>query len=262
MKKLFLFVIIAGCLLPALAQEPQDKKRNKREERKQRISAMARQEEEGVITFKKHTVFGGKLTSDGYGAFLEIARAQSIKRSLLFQLEFSERKHSKEEKQQGPYSTTAPIIYGKINFFYPIKLGVQQQFLLGNKGNKNGVAVTGNIGGGLIVGLLRPYMVDVDINGTRTFVGYESADSSYYLNGPYYGGPNFGTGWSKMKVSPGFYIKPAVRFDYGKFNEMVNAIETGITIEYYSKKVPQMIYQKNKQFFFSAYFAIMFGRRK
>lgn len=262
MKKLFLLFIIAFLVLPVLAQETQEKKRNKREERKQRINAMARQEEEGVINYNKHSVFGAKLTSDGFGGFLEIGRAQSVKRSLLFQLDITERKHPKEEKQHDPFTNSAPIIYGKINFFYPIKLGVQQQFLLGNKGNKNGVSITGNIGGGLIIGLLRPYLVDVDKSGQRTSVGYESPDSILFLNGPYYGGPNFSTGWKDLKVSPGIYVKPALRFDYGKFNEMVNAIETGLTAEFYGKKVPQMIYNKNKQFFFSAYVAILFGRRK
>lgn len=89
---------------------------------------------------------------------------------MLFQLEITERKHAKDEKQQVNFSTTAPIIYGKINFFYPVKLGVQKQFLFGNKGNKNGVSITGNVGGGFIAGLLRPYMVEVNKNGQRTFV--------------------------------------------------------------------------------------------
>ncbi|MEI9956795.1 MAG: hypothetical protein WDM90_10950 [Ferruginibacter sp.] len=65
-----------------------------------------------------------------------------------------------------------------------------------------------------------------------------------------------------MKVTPGLYVKPAVRFDYGKLNELVSAIEVGVTGEFYSKKIPQMLYNKQQQFFFSAYFAIMFGKRK
>jgi hypothetical protein len=262
MKKVILILISVLSMFSVTAQQEPPKKKSKRDARNERISAMSRLEEEGVITYKKHTAFGGKLTSDGYGIFIEMARARSVRKALLFQVDFAERKHIKEEKQQGPFSTTAPLIYGKINYFYPLKLGVQMQYLLGNKGNKNGVSITGNLGGGVSLGLLRPYLLDVDKQGDRTFVGYESADSSYFLNGPYYGGPNFGTGWKNLKVTPGIYIKPAVRFDYGKFNEMVNAIEVGLTGEFYSKKIPQMIYTKQQQFFFSAYVAVVFGRRK
>jgi hypothetical protein len=43
---------------------------------------------------------------------------------------------------------------------------------------------------------------------------------------------------------------------------MISALEVGITGEFYSKKVPQMIYIEQKQFFLSAYVTLMFGRRK
>ena len=180
-------------------------------------------------------------------------------------MEISERKHQKEEKLTNLAQFSVPFIYGKINYFYPVKLGVQQQILLGNKSNKNGLSITGNIGGGLAIGLLRPYELEVDINGERKRVRYDSPDSLYIVNAdtdPSVSGPNIGVGWNHLKVTPGVYIKPAVRFDYGRMNELVSAIEVGLNAEFYAKKIPQMIYNKQKQFFFSAYFALVFGRRK
>ena len=215
-----------------------------------------------MIAYKKHFVFGLKLTSDGYGISFEKGFAKSVKKATLFQLEITERKHQKEEKQANPNSPTAPLIYGKLNYFYPVKLGVQKQFLLGNKSNKNGVSITANIGGGLSLGLLRPYEVEVDKAGQRTFVRYDSPDSLLFVNGPYYGGPTLGKGWNHLKMTPGLYVKPAVRFDYGKYNDLVAAIEVGVAAEFYTKKIPQMLYNKQKQFFFSAYFTILFGKRK
>ncbi len=262
MNRLFLTSIIFCITAAVSAQDNQPQKQSRREERKQKINALAKQEEEGVIAFKKHLIFGGKLSSDGYGIFLEIGRGKSVTKSTLFQLEISERKHPKEEKQSNPFVPTAPIIYGKQNFFYPIKLGVQQQFLLGNKSNKNGVSVTANIGGGVSIGILRPYQLEVDKDGERTFVQYDSPDSSLFLSGPYYGGPNFGTGWKNLKVTPGIYAKPSFRFDYGRYNELVSALEVGVIGEFYSKKIPQMVFNKQQQFFFSAYVAVMFGQRK
>jgi len=219
-----------------------------------------------VITYKKHTAGGLKLTSDGYGGFFEIARAQSVKRSLLFQLDIAERKHPKEEKLQS-LVTSSQLIVGKINYFYPIKLGVQQQFLLGNKGNKNGVSVTANAGGGVSLGLLRAYEVEIidPVTNKPKSVIYESADSAQFLNAYFdetANGPNLFKGWSHVKMTPGAYLKGSLRFDYAKYNEMVNALEVGVSGEFYSKNIPQMIYQKQHKFFFSAYVAIIFGRRK
>jgi hypothetical protein len=263
MKKLLMILISIGAMSSVKAQENVGDKKSRREERRQRIDAIIRQEEEGVIKFRKHTVFGVKLSNDGYGAFLEIARAQSVNRTLLFQLDISERKHVKEQKLRNDFSPTAPVIYGKINYFYPVKLGVQQQILLGNKSNKNGVCVTGNFGGGVSMAFLRPYLVEVDKGGGNyVFVGYDSPDQNYFINGPIVGGPNLGIGWEKLKLIPGLYVKPAVRFDYGKYNELVSAIEVGVNAEYYFKNIPQMINIKQNRFFFNGYISILFGRRK
>ncbi len=265
MKKLLFILLAVSFSTGLMAQYQKEKdnvKKNKKEEKRKRIDALIKQEEEGVVAYKKQTAYGIKLNSDGYGFFLEIGRAKSVKRSTLYQFEFSERKHQKEEKQSSLNAQTSPLIYGKLNFFYPVKLGLQQQFLLGNKSNKNGVSVTGNIGGGISLGLLRPYEVEVDKSGERTFIQYDSPDSLLFASGPYYGGPNISTGWKHLKLTPGIYIKPALRFDYGKLNELVSAIEIGLNVEYYSKKIPQMLYNKEKQLFYSAYFSLMFGKRK
>jgi hypothetical protein len=267
MKKIFLVAITVFAVFTAMAQhDSTGMRKKKKEERRERINAIIRQEEEGVIKYKKHLAFGFKLTNDGYGGFVEVARAQSVRRSLLFQLDISERKHPKEEKRESEiYAGTSPFIYGKINYFYPIRLGVQQQFLLGNKGNKNGVSISGNIGGGLSLGLLRPYLVEVDTTGFQDFVyvGYDSPDSALFLNsGLIAGGPNLGTGWKNLKLTPGAYVKAGLRFDYGKYNEMLTAVEVGLSAEFYSKKIPQMIYQKQDRFFVAAYVALVFGRRK
>ncbi|HUS01638.1 MAG TPA: hypothetical protein VMY77_07920, partial [Chitinophagaceae bacterium] len=210
----------------------------------------------------KHTVFGGKLISNGYGAFIEFGRIKTVKKGLLFQLELSEYKSTREEKRSnfiGAYST--PYIFGKQNFFYPVKLGVQQQVLFGNKSNKNGVSITGNYGGGVSVGLLRPYYVQ--LSGTNSYIKYDSKDSLLFLGpGGIGGGPGLGKGWSDMEVTPGAYVKTSLRFDYGSYNEVVSALEVGIVADFYSKKIPIMVHEKQKQFFFTGYVSLLFGRRR
>lgn len=258
MRRIFFIIIIVFFSVNTFAQTA----RNQRQERRRaQVNAMVKQQEEGVISYKKSFAFGAKLTTDGYGVFFELGRASSVKKGLLYQLEIAERKSTKEEKQSF-YTNTVPFIYGKENFVYPVKLGVQQQVLLGNKSNKNGVAITGNYGGGIAVSLLRPYYVQVqDGNGYR-YIKYNSADSVAFLTHQIIGGPGFGRGWNELSIIPGLYAKAAVRFDYGTFNEIISAIEVGVTGEYYSKKIPLMAYNKEKEFFFGGYVAIIFGKRK
>ena len=280
MRKLFFICLASAITLPSLAQMT---KKEKKDERKQRINALIKQEEEGVIAYKKHTAVGFKLTNDGYGGFFEIGRANSITRTTLFQIEFTERKHAKEEKQSNVTVPTSSFIYGKINYFYPLKIGMQQQFLFGNKTNRNGVSVTGNFGGGISLALLRPYNLEVNDleDGARKLIRYESSDSTLVsvtsktyvqdsvlftdgglLSFLQVSGSGFSKGWGDIKVTPGLYAKTALRFDYGKYNELISAIEVGLTGEFYSKKIPQLVYTKQEQFFLNAYVSIMFGKRK
>jgi hypothetical protein len=237
------------------------KKEERREKRKAHITELVKQEEEGVIVNKKHFLGGVKLHTDGYGFFVEKGKAQSIRKSLLFQIEITERKHPKEDRQL--YPTGANFIYGKTNFFYPVKLGVQQQYLLGNKGNKNGVSISANAGGGISLGLLRPYLLGfASANGSELEYKSFADDSVRFISGSNLTGPNFGTGFSKMKLAPGGYLKAGVRFDYGPYNEVVSALEVGIISEFYGKKISQMAFSTDKNFFFSAYIAIIVGKRK
>lgn len=267
MKQLFTVLVLTLFCAGLSAQDTRKNQNTRKSKKKERINAMIKAEEEGVIAYKKHWAAGAKLTTDGYGIFFEKGIAKSVKKAMLFQLEIDERKNQKEYKQNIPGSTGFPIIYGKINFFYPVKLGFQQQFLLGNKSNKNGVSITANVGGGISIGLLRPYLINMeDSTGVTRDMRYDSPDDRYYFVNAYLdptaSGPGLGKGWKYLKVTPGLYLKTALRFDYGRYDEVLKALEVGLTGEFYSKKIPQMIDIKQKQFFFGAYFALTVGKRK
>lgn len=266
MKKLFLYAFMMLISSVLFAQIKYQDRKSKRDEKNKRINAIIKQEEEGVIHYKSHFAGGFKLINDGYGGFLEYAIAKSVNKAILFQFEIDERKNSKEEKSTNPYVNSSPFIYGKMNFFYPLKLGVQQQFLLGNKGNRNGVTVSCNFGGGISLGLLRPYLVEVaNAEDVTSFVNYETLyNQDYYVSDSFaiIGGPSLGQGWNKMKMTPGIYVKSALRFDYGKYNEVISGMEIGASLEYYSKKIPQMIAIKQEQLFLGVYLSLIFGKRK
>lgn len=268
MRKLFFILLTAAAVPAAFAQQTKvDKQKNT----PTKINTSINTEEEGVNNYRKHTAFGLKLANDGYGFFVEVGRAQSLKKSLLFQLDISEKKHTKEDKQSNTTYSGPGLIFGKINFFYPVKLGLQQQVLLGNKSNKNGISVTANYGGGISLGLLRPYFLEITDTSKspyqRKFIRYESADSSLFSNNEnlvYFQatGPNLSRGWNKLSFTPGLYAKAALRFDYGRYNESVSAIEVGGTAEFYAKKVPQLVFSAPKNLFVNIYIAIVFGKRK
>jgi hypothetical protein len=264
----FLLLIIATVAaqdsIPTVSTQSMTRKERKEAKRK-KVAELMRQAEEGVLVYSKQSIFGVQLRSNGYGVFYEIGKMKTNRRTTLYRIDFAETKNHKEEKLNGNSFFGNSFIYGKINYFYPVTIGMGQQYMLGQKGNKNGVAVSAVYNAGIAIGLLRPYYLAVQdpmTNQNRT-IKYTVQDSALFLGPTITGGGGFGKGWSEIKVKPGLFAKGALRFDYGRFNESVNGLEIGASVEFYSSKIPIMLLQKkDKQFFLQAYLAVIFGKRK
>lgn len=269
MKKLSLLIIFATIVTGSFAQQTQNKKASKtdkKNERREKVNAMIKQAEEGVLIYSKQSIFGLQARTNGYGAFYELGRMKTNKKTNLYRIDFTEIKSQKEEKLSSGNGLFFgnPFVYGKVNNFYQLTLSFGQQMMLGQKGNKNGVAVSAIYNGGLALGLLRPYYLEVDDQsaGENRVIKYSVADSALFVSNSIIGSGGFGKGWGEMKIKPGAFVKAALRFDYGRFNEIVSAVELGLSGEFYSSKIPILLDQKDKQFFIQGYIAILFGRRR
>ena len=269
MKKLSLTVLLATIVIASSAQDSTSKKspnNEKKEARRQKVNTLIKQSEEGVLVYNKQSIFGIQGRTNGYGIFYELGRMKTNRKTNIYRIDITEIKHLKEEKSsQAGLFLGNPFIYGKINNFYQVTLGFGQQHILGQKGNKNGVAVSAVYNAGLALGLLRPYYLEVQdpMGGENKVIKYSEADRNLFLDGPsIVGSGGFGKGWSELKVKPGAFAKTALRFDYGRFNEVVSGIEVGLSVEFYGSKIPILADQKDKQMFFQGYIALLFGRRK
>jgi hypothetical protein len=265
-RQLFLVVFLAITITGLYAQESRAKK-DKKSEKRERINARLKLEEEGEPAFKKYNLLGVQANSDGYGIAFEKGKYKTTRQSLWYRVELNERRHPKEKKAVGIDIISGRVnslIFGKSNNFYQLKLGFGKQQLVGGKANKNGVSVSAIYGGGLTFGLLKPYLIDarLRLDARRVRVQFDSI----YRNPDDYdlidGAAGFTSGWKQLKVRPGVHAKAAIRFDYSRFSETITAIEAGVNIEYYLKKSRQMVEINPRNSFFNAYVAIGFGRRK
>ncbi|HEV8285983.1 MAG TPA: hypothetical protein VGQ09_16860 [Chitinophagaceae bacterium] len=267
MKRCIILAFISILSLSLFAQNETKKRQTRqerRDERQQRINALIKQEEEGALIYNKQSVFGIELRTNGYGLFYELGKAKTRRKTNVYSIELTEIKDPKEEKTPTGFFTIGnPYIFGKINNFYQLKFGFGQQYLFGQKGNKNGVAVTGTYQGGLSLGFLRPYYLNVDDGSGNRQIKYSDQDSSEFLNPQYIqGSSGLGKGWSELKLKPGAFAKAALRFDWGHYNEIVSGIEIGLSVEAYAQKIPILLFNDDRQFFFQGHLAIVFGRRK
>lgn len=268
MKRLITLAIFTIIGLNLFAQDSTKTKKlskqERKEERQQRVNAMIKQEEEGALIYSKQSIFGVELRTNGYGLFYEKGRTKTRRKTNIYGVELTEIKDPKEEKTPtGFFSFSNPYIFGKINNFYQFKIGYGQQYLFGQKGNKNGVAITGNYKGGISLGLLRPYYLQVQDNGASRQIKYSVEDSAAFLDQSLIqGSAGLGKGWSEIKFKPGAFAQAVLRFDWGHYNEMVSGIEVGLSVEAYSQKIPIVLFAKERQVFLQGHIAVVFGRRK
>lgn len=275
MKKLFFIPFILGSVIVSAQQkQPSNSAQEralKRAEKKEKINQLIKQEEEGALIYQKQSAFGFKFNTDGWGMFYEHGKYKTITTTNLWWLEFGEHKHPKEEKSSafnnagGGFTIVSNYIYGKRNNFYNLKIGFGQQKLIGGKGNKNGVAVSAIYGAGISAGLLKPYYLDIvnkyDGNKPQT-IKYDNNDSLFLDPTLITGSGGMFKGWGELKFVPGAHVRTALRFDYGRYNELLSAIEVGLNAEYYSQKMPILLQVPEKSLFFNAYIALTFGKRK
>jgi len=272
-KKLFFMSFILGSVFVS-AQQPvkstnADTKQQKKADRREKINQLIKQEEEGALIYQKQGAFGFKFNTDAWSMFYEHGKYKTINKTSLWWLEFGERKHPKEEKvptlnaQQG-FLIISSYIYGKRNNFYYLKAGIGQQTLIGGKGNKNGVAVSAIYGAGVSAGLLKPYYIEIVNPSTnqKQEIKYNNNDSLFLDPTIILGKASFGKGFNEIKFVPGVHARAALRFDYGRYNEVLSAMEVGVNAEYYSQTMPILLLNPEKKFFFNAYIALVFGKRK
>jgi hypothetical protein len=272
-KKLFFITFVLGSVMVSAQQKVKstdvDPKKQQKAERREKINQLIKQEEEGALIYQKQGAFGFKFNTDGWGAFYEHGKYKTITKTNLWWLELGERKHPKEEKiptlsASSGFLIVSSYIYGKRNNFYYLKGGLGQQTLIGGKGNKNGVAVSAIYGGGFSAGLLKPYYIEIQNPSTnqREQIKYNDNDNLFLDPTIIIGKGGLTKGFNEIQFVPGAHARAALRFDYGRYNEILSALEVGINAEYYSKAMPILLLNKENKFFFNAYIALVFGKRK
>ena len=247
------------------------KKTTDKQSKRDQINQLIRNEEDGIPSFKKQSTIQFKMNNDGNGLLYEYGKMKTPYKTTLFQFEYGEKQHPKQQKQSrseyAGYGFTVfgkPFIYGKQNIFYQLKLGAGQQVLIGGKGNKNGLAISAILIGGFSAGLVRPYYMEFSdslIGSVKEKFSEENRD--FFLNPDnIIGGTGLSKGWNELKFNPGVYAKTGLRFDWARFNQVVSALEFGFSFDFYSKKVVQMVDVPGKSFFPTAYISLVFGKRK
>jgi len=226
--------------------------------------------------------FGGGLSSDGWRILGERAVLKGNDLTTFYFFTISEKQHPKETKVLNENFASIfpdqplplPYKYGKVNNFYQFKLGYGQKRQITGRLDKKSVIIHWVYAGGLSIGLLKPYHLDVLIpEGNNTFrrelIDYEQEEFQHvFLDETLIvGGGDFSNGLDALSIRPGIVMRSGFYFDYEtNYNKETNrktfaGMEVGASLELYPGNVPLMATVPSRFFFANLYVDARFGRR-
>jgi hypothetical protein len=215
-------------------------------------------DDQNKIFYRNERTFAPTLNTDGYGFGFRYAKRLDGFRKSLYEIEFSYVKDEQETKiswntSQGVGNSFVP---GKINAFYTLRTGVGYQRELYQKRDRGGISIRYFYNLGPVLGILKPiYYYVIDSSGNQVPIKFQiDAINNIQGKAPYF------KGFSEIFVIPGAYAKFGFTFEFSKSDKSFSALETGIGVNLFVKKVPIMANNSNKFAFFSIFLSYRFGK--
>ena len=258
------------------SRDAEAEKRKREFAQKQEILLAGRKKKIEPLTQELNSGF--RLNSDGWSFFVNRGFLDEEHHQTIFlSFDFSEKKHPKETRTQNDNFSVQypnevkpiPYKYGKVNNFYQFKIGLGKSVALTDKLDKKSVVIHWIYNGGLSIGLLKPYYLDLLVPEGNTYVRkyekYSEENKEYFLDlnnrGTILGGGGFSKGLNEITIKPGIHLKSGFNFDYSTTRKSLLGVEIGAGFEWYGKEIEIMKNTKNASYFLNFYADIRFGKR-
>ena len=213
-----------------------------------------------------HEASGGlRIQSNGVTIFGEYGWIRDLKVTRLLQLEYTYDIDYRMKKDKSEIQDGRDYFYGLQNRFHVIRLTYGVKRTLAEKADHNGVRLSFVGFGGISVGFLKPYYLNIlqndsTLNAVPT--RYTAATASQFLNKNYIleAAPTR-YGLNQIQPVPGLTAKVGLDFDWGIKDEFVKALEAGMVIDIYYKRLPIYANNYNRFYQFGVYLSFQFGKR-
>ncbi len=221
-----------------------------------------RAQEEKYLDF----TFGATLYTYGAGGEIFFQRYNDNGMTDVFYMGLGALKHREEEKFPSVYQDQGgkDFVFGKINYAYSLRLAYGKSVALLPAGHKHAVSLQGGIMGGLALGILTPYYIDVAVPQSGNYVLPKTTVYNPNLHSYYdiIGKTNFFKHIGPLKYYPGFTINSFIVLNFGKNDAFARMIRLGIQTELFGKPLPILTDLKARSFWFAPYIALGIGNRQ
>lgn len=208
---------------------------------------------------------GLRVQSNGVTLFAEYGWIKDLHTTRLLQLEYTYDIDYRMKKDKSQIQDGRDYFYGLQNHFHIIRITYGVKRTLAEKADHNGVRLCFTGFGGLALGLLKPYYLNIlqnDSTGNAVPTRYTAATASEFLNqsnileaAPIHYGLN------EIQPVAGLTGKIGLDFDWGVKDEFVKALQVGMVLDIYYKRLPIYANSYNRFYQYGVYFSFQFGKR-
>lgn len=227
------------------------------------FSLFSQGEIEDVVSYNKSENSGSILiNSNGWGANFRLGKRLNGLNKRLIDIDFVGIKHPKEQKIHHP-SHDAKFVFGKLNSLFILRIDYGFQKEIFSKFDKGGIAIKYFYLGGPSLGLVKPVYYEVyskDADGRQIVNVQKFNSSSIHTIYDIYGQSSFFNGLEETKIVPGASFKLGLSFEYGKNDDIINAIEVGAKIDGFFKPIQIMDLNDPNRLFISLFIAYRYGK--
>lgn len=229
------------------------------------------------LIYNRELAFNIRLHTNGFAMGMDFGRLKTYYLTRTFHVELGELKHHKEyrtnlDRSNATGSISKSFIFGKQNNFFVLRAGLGEKRYFSEKAKYKGVAVGISYKGGPSLGVLKPYYLELLTaeNSSDPFKKpipkkYSTDIHDDFLD-PWniFGASSWTKGFDEIKLVPGLHGQFAIHFDWGAFDEYLKAVEAGVMLDVYFKKVPIMVETpnvENRPFFLNLFINLQLGKR-
>jgi hypothetical protein len=214
------------------------------------------------IFYRNEKSIGLSLNSNGFGLSGRYAKRISARKKTIWEIDGANIKHPKEVRISNSYYNNRSFVYGKQNLFINLHGGWGKQHEMFRKVDRGGISIRRYFSVGPTLGFLKPIYYEVFKSGGGVndyYISEEKFDPSIHY-GYIYGRASFFKGFNEITVTPGIYGRFGLSFEYSKSDITIHAIETGISLDLFPRKMEIMATEDNDFYFLTLFVAYRFGK--
>ncbi len=217
---------------------------------------------EKKILYRNEWSIGAVVKNNGLEFDFRSGKFVSVLKKNLLDFGLGFIKHPQQYRAVNPYYTGySGYCFGKKNFCFELFYTMGRQRTLFDKADLNSVEIRIFYMGGPALAFLKPIYYECLQNNGNGIVT-EKFDPVNHSAAMTLGPSEFTKGFSEIKVVPGVEGKVGLSIEFGKKDTHLVALEAGMKLSVFAKKLEIMEQKRNQQVICNLFLAFRFGRVK